>query len=178
MGSAEGIGSAILVATLGILGQFFISNRKFIPNIRDERSKAYSSFLSACLIGIRAAGLEPEIEVPEGVPLSEEIIRRREWMREHQLQSMVSYDEQINLSLSSMQLVSPPGFAILGKKLMYAIPEFSNRSIHREEAERHYTIFVEQAKRDLDSLLQQSLNWKSFFKFKIREIVIPQKHLD
>ena len=110
--------------------------------------------------------MEPEIDAPGGVILTDELIGARGWTCEHRRQSMVNYDDQINLSLSSMQLVSPLGYATLGKKLMYAIPKFSTQSISREEAERHYMMFVEQAKRDLDSLLEQSLNWKSFFKFK------------
>ena len=98
-------------------------------------------------------------------------------MREHQLQSLVSYDEEINRTLSFMQLVAPRGFATLGKNLMYAISFFSKREIDREAMERRYSNFVEQAKKDMESLLRQSLNWKSFFKFKIEEIVIPEELL-
>jgi hypothetical protein len=129
--------TAVVVAIFGIVGQFFISNRKFLPNIRQERAKAYTEFLSACLTGMRAAGLEPEFVAPDGVALSDELIERRNWMRNHHFESLVAYDQEINRSLAFMQIIAPDGFANLGKNLMFSISAFNTREISREEMEQH-----------------------------------------
>lgn len=170
MNSSLTLFTAAMVALIGVGGQFLISNRKYIPNIREERAKAYTNFLSACLIGMRAADLEPEFEVPIGTPLPDDVIARRDWMRNHYFESLVAYDQEINQSLAYMQIIAPDGFANLGKNLMYSIYKFNVKEISREEMEQHYSIFAERARSDLRSLQEQSFNWKTLFKFKIREI--------
>ena len=61
MGALIAIFGSLLVAFVGIAGQFFISSRSFIPKIREERAIAYSSFLAACLTGMYAVTIDKQI---------------------------------------------------------------------------------------------------------------------
>ena len=162
--------SAVIVALIGLFGQFVISNRKFIPYIREERAKAYTEFLSACLTGIRAVTITRQLtddsgRLPTGYSESE-----RTRLDNHLFESMTSYDIEINRSLAYMQIVSPRDFAKMGKEVMESIAGYNQRTVSKEEMDATYARFTDRAHKDLASLKEQSTRLRSMFTNKIIEI--------
>ncbi|HUX46532.1 MAG TPA: hypothetical protein VMV58_00840 [Desulfosporosinus sp.] len=164
--------SAALVALIGLVGQFFISNRKFIPSIREERTKAYADFLSACLTGMNGViieqGILDDLEKPDGIYAKED----HDKMRNHVSEVLKNYNSEINRTLSYMQIVSPEYFANLGRILMQEISDYREDLESRTEMELAYSNFTMKAHLDIKSLKEQSTSWRSIFSINIKELKV------
>lgn len=161
--------SAITVAIIGLLGQFWISNRKFIPTIREERAKVYGDFLSASLTGIRTGILMRDI-YEERKGKSSTLSREEQALKDYILSEQDSYDTQLSATLARMQIVSPIKISKVGDQLTKTIRAYAHNEKTEEEMTAAYGLFTETAREDLDSLNKQSVSLRSILSNKINEI--------
>lgn len=164
------IATAVIVAAISLIGQFFISNRRFIPEIREERARAYSGFLAACLTGMAGVliekGILEDLEKPDGIYRKADEGKMRELITE----SLKNYNSEINRTLSTMQIVAPEAFAALGRILMTEISDYREGSSTQADMESAYSKFTERAHRDIQSLTRQSTSLKAVFSRNIKEL--------
>lgn len=161
--------SALTVAIIGLLGQFWISNRKFIPTIREERAKVYADFLSASLTGIRTGILMRDVyEERKGKPAT--MSQEEQNFMDYVLSEQDSYDIQLSATFARMQIVSPIKISKVGDQLTKAIRVYAHNNKTEEEMTAVYSLFTEKAREDLDSLNKQSVSLRSIFSNKIKEI--------
>ncbi len=161
--------SALTVAIIGLFGQFWISNRKFIPTIREERAKVYADFLSASLIGMRASIMMNDLNERRKVKATPISVEDRK-MHDYLLDEQIRYDDQINATYACMQIMSPKKISKIGDQLNKTIKGYSEENKTKEEMSAAYGKFVQIVHEDLESLQAQSVSLRSIFSNKIKEI--------
>jgi hypothetical protein len=163
------IGS-LLVAGLGIIGQFFISNRNLIPRIREERALAYSAFLGACLTGMYAVTIDKQITIEIESEFPQYRVEDEEPMREHVSERLMAYNSEIGQNLARMQIVTPKIFSKLGTDLILLIGAYHNNQATKEEMDEAYSNFISRAHADLASLNSQAVGFRNLFTRKVKEL--------
>lgn len=155
---------SVIVALIGIAGQFFISRRTYIPEIRQERFTAYSSFLGTCLKGMYA--LEMESTLLNSIENDLHLIREEdeEPLRQHISEQLIAYNIEMNLHLAQLQIIAPFEFVVLGRKIIEEISWIKDRKSTKDNFNAAYNAFASRAHADLDSLKKQANKFASLFR--------------
>ncbi len=161
---------AVIVAVIGILGQFYISNRRFIPELRDERVNAYVKFLSACKIGLDAIGIEHEYLEHVENETNKYTTQVQLNMEEHVSERLKIYNSEMAEALPRMQIICPQTATTLGDLLTRGIADYREDKTKFEAVNTAYSNYVAFSRRDLSSLAKQSKSLKRFFATNIKEI--------
>jgi len=156
--------ASILVALIGVFGQFFISRRNHIPKIREERALAYSSFLGACLTGIYAVVVEKQFLNQIDNDLDEYRPEDENPMRSHISDSLMTYNSEMNQHLARLQIISPLEFVTLGKRIIDEIALVHSEKSTQENLDLAYNAFASRAHADLKSLSDQANSFRSMFR--------------
>ena len=161
---------SLLVAILGIASQFFISNRSLIPKIRQERAKAYSSFLAACLTGMYAVTIDKQIskEIDDEFPNYR--MEDEGPMRQHVSERLMAYNSEMSQNLARMQILVPKIFSKLGNDLILLIGAYHNNHASKDEMDLAYSDFISRAHADLAFLNRQAVGFRNLFTRKIKEL--------
>ena len=170
MGYVLPLVSAAFVAVLGLIGQFVISNRRYIPTIREERTKAYADFLSTYSHGMQIVRISQQWSKDHkselsGIPKSDFVK-----FEDHLIDSGNEFDKQMALAHTYMLIVSPILFNQLGQACMLAMQNYQEGKGTSDAMNLAYTEFARKAHEDLESLRVQSMRLRSIFTMKIREI--------
>ena len=161
--------ATILVALVGITGQFVISNRNYIPKIREERALAYSSFLGACLTGIYAVTIEKVMLSHLDNETNQYRPEDENPMRDYIFESLMAYNSELNQHLARLQIIAPLGFNVLGRKIIEEIALVQDEKSSYENLDKAYNNFASRAHADLKSLNEQAISFRSIFR-RIKEL--------